>query len=108
MSRIFYDQLIALEKVEKKINQIIHSHQEKLEIWEIIDNLLHRRILIKILEILPEKHQPNFLLNFNQNPYDPSLLQSLKENSPDTENRILNEANNLTQEILETIKSNQH
>lgn len=106
MSKIFYDPLITLEKVEKKINKHFGSHQQKLEIWDIIDTLIHHRFLNIILEILPEKHQPSFILNFNKNPYDPSLLKFLKEKSPEIENYLSNEAETLTQEILDIIESN--
>ena len=81
MSKIFYDQIIILNKIEETINLTIDSHEDKLELWKIIDNITHNRILLRILEILPQKHHNPFLTRFHQAPFDDELLEYLKEKS---------------------------
>ena len=106
MSKIFYDQIIILDKVEKAINQIADSHQEKLELWQIIDNITHHHIINCILNLLPETHHLKFLNLFHKSPHDDQLFLFLKENSDlDIKSELQKESQNLSFDLLELINS---
>ena len=104
MNKVFYDSIIILEEVEKAINQTIESHQEKQEIWQLVDNITHQRIIFRILKVLPETHHNKFLDMFHEAPHDEELLEFLKEKSKtDIETELQKEAEHLTLELLELI-----
>lgn len=103
MSKLFYDHIIELNEIEDSLNQSAISHEEKLEIWKIIDAITHYKILHRILSVLPKDHHHTFLSRFHESPFDEEILDYLNENSPkDMIEEIESELQTLTEELLET------
>jgi len=79
MSKIFYDHLIVLEEVDRYIKDSAETSEEKAELWQIVDEIVHHRVLGCILKQLPPDYHNEFLERFHQAPYDESLLTYLNE-----------------------------
>jgi hypothetical protein len=101
MSSIFYDHLIALDDVERKIKKIARTHDEKEELYGLIDEIVHHRVLGSILSRLPESHHKEFLDRLSRAPYDENLLAYLGERiADDVEEFIKQEIHSLSVELL--------
>ena len=61
MSKIFYDHIIVLEDVDNEIKSIAHSHEERDELWQLVDEIIHNRVLGKLLDVLPKESHQEFL-----------------------------------------------
>ena len=83
MSKIFYDDLVDLSKVEKKINKVARSEEEKHELWKTVDEIVHHRVMGCILRRLPREHHEDFLDKFRRRPHDEGLFEYLKEKIKD-------------------------
>lgn len=105
MSKLFYDHLIILEELEHHIKSATQSVEEKEELWNIVDEIIHHRVLGCILEKLPDEHHPEFLDKFHETPYDEALLEYLSERiNEDLGDVIGQEIEMLEKEILEELK----
>ena len=106
MSKIFYDNLIILEEVETEIKKAAETSEEKEELWHLVDEIIHHRVLGCILDKLPGEYHGEFLEKFHKTPHDESLIIFLKEKSgEDIEDLIRKEIENLNSELLREIKS---
>ncbi|MBI4153648.1 hypothetical protein HY503_01500 [Candidatus Woesebacteria bacterium] len=104
MAKIFYDHLVVYEEVEKGIDKIAKSQEERDELWQIVDELVHHRALGFILDKLPRAHHEEFLEKFHQSPHDEALFAYLKEKIGDNIEELLRqELGNLAYELLEEI-----
>jgi len=104
MSRIFYDYLISLEKIEIEIKKTVELPEEREELWQIVDEILHHRIISVILDKLPQEHHLEFLENFHSAPHAESHINYLSERVvEDIEELIKKEAEKLTNEIIEEV-----
>ena len=79
MSKLFFDKHVSLEKVEKYVNQITQSLEEKEEIWQILDEVVHHKVLHCILNELDAKHHEEFIIKLHSAPHDESLLDYLAD-----------------------------
>ena len=106
MSRIFYDRLIILEEVEVSINSVAKTTVEKEELWALVDEIIHHRVLTAILDKLPEESHNDFLDRFSTSPYDDSLISYLNEKiDEDIEVFITNEIQSLSGELLQLVRA---
>jgi len=106
MSKVFFDQLTNLSKVEKRIDKVARIHEEKLELWRLVDEILHHRVLGCILEKLPEKYHEEFLEEFSKRPYDEGLFNYLKKKiGEDIKDFIRGEMALLVMELLDNSPS---
>lgn len=87
MRPIFYDNFVDIDDLMTKLSSGL-SHLEQEEIHELVEEILHQRILEIILHDLPIEHHENFLLRFYQNPNDHHLFLFLKSHSPQIEDKI--------------------
>lgn len=105
MSKIFYDHLIILEDVDKHIKDIAETHEERHELWQLVDEIVHHRVLGCVLDHLPGEHHDEFLGKFHQAPHSPNLLDYLKEKIEDNiEELIKQEIGELATELLQEIQ----
>ena len=104
MSHIFYDHLIVLEELEHHIRQTTSSNEEKEELWNLIDEIVHHRIIGCILDNLPSDYHEDFLDKFHKFPHDEELINYLNDKSgKKIEELIINEVESLNKELLEEI-----
>jgi hypothetical protein len=79
MSKVFYDNILDLAKVEKAIKKVSSTHDEMVELWGIVDEIVHHKVMECVLTTLPKKYHREFLDMFRTSPHDEKLLQYLKE-----------------------------
>ncbi|OGM11917.1 hypothetical protein A2Z22_01645 [Candidatus Woesebacteria bacterium RBG_16_34_12] len=102
MSKIFYDHLIVLEDLEKELRDLVETYEEREELWQLIDEIIHHRVLGCILVNLPSKHHEVFITRFCGAPHDETLLQFVNELvENDIEEVISKELQQLQEEIVE-------
>lgn len=105
MSRIFYDHLIILEEIDYVIRGSVEAPEEKEELWNLVDEMIHHRVLGCILDKLPEKHHKEFLEKFHSAPNDESHINYLNEKiGGGIEKIIQDEIKILSNEILRELK----
>jgi hypothetical protein len=101
MSKIFYDHLIILEELEVHIKAKAQSPEEKEELWGIIDEIIHHRVMGRILDTLPDRFHEEFLTKYHEAPYSEDLTLYLNHRiEGDIEEEVRSEINLVTQEIL--------
>jgi hypothetical protein len=105
MSKIFYDDIVSLDKVEKEINRIAQSHDEKIDLWQIVDEILHHKVIGCVLDRLPRENHEEFLDKFHKAPHDRALLKYLASKIKDDIRTIIkNEAEDLVDDILREVQ----
>jgi len=105
MSKVFYDHLIVLEEVEVQIASSNLDRTEREEIHQMIEELVHYRVMTKILDHLPRQHHEEFLGQFHKAPYHEGVLQFLKEKVEDIEELIREEISVLKKELLKDLST---
>jgi hypothetical protein len=105
MSKVFYDKLIVLTDVEREVNSLSRTKEEKNELWEIIDDTVHQRVLSCLFENLPESSHQEFIDKFDLCPFDEGLFDYLTGKiGKNVEELIKNELGELAYEILQDLK----
>lgn len=108
MSKVFYDHLIVLEEVENEIKSSTQTSEEREELYEIVDEIIHHRVLGIILDYLPEKYHPTFLEKFHETPHDHGLMEYLNNKvEKNMEEVIKQEIGSLAYEILQEVRGEQ-
>lgn len=74
MSKLFFDDLINLKAIDDHIKKIAKSPDEKLEMWDLVDQIVHHKIMDTVLENLPTHHHEEFLDIYHQNPHNEILV----------------------------------
>ncbi|MDO8503576.1 MAG: hypothetical protein Q7S60_02705 [bacterium] len=106
MSKIFYDRFIILEEIEVELDNLGLEAEERQELDQLIDEMIHHRVLDRILTHLPKEHHIEFLERFHKAPYDESLIDYLNEKvERSVEEHVREEIGQLKKEILEDVKS---
>ncbi len=101
MSILFYDKLIALNGLDKKIKKLTSSNDEMQELWIYVEELIHHKVLECCLGNLPEEHHKEFLEKFHKSPHDEGLLGYLNNKiGKDVEKLIKTEIKKLSKELL--------
>lgn len=105
MSRIFFDEFLDLKDLEREIKALVHSEEERFELWDIIDDTLNHKILTIVLRELPKEHHLEFLELFQTRPHDDKLTKYLKEKIGNNFEEILKEEiGKIGFDLLETAK----
>lgn len=101
---IFYDYLIDLEILAKKVNSSLESTEEKEEMWQLIDEMIHHRVVGCILDRLPSEHHNEFIGRLTDEPYNSKLVGYLVERiGDDIEELIRKEVGTIEEELLSQI-----
>lgn len=106
MSKIFYDHLIIFVDLHSKVKEIAEIEEERHELYKIIDEIIHHRVLGRILDALPKDHHEDFIDRFHREPHSEELIVYLNEKTPeeiDIENHIREDIEKLEQELLEEL-----
>ena len=107
MSKIFYDYLVELKEIDKQIKKVAKTSEERVELWGMVDEIIHHKVMGCILDKLPRVHHEEFLDLFHKSPHDEDLLFTyLRAKAGDNiEDLIKQEIDNLSSDLLEDIKS---
>lgn len=104
MSIIFYDYLIVLDEVDAEIKATAKTREEKEELWQIVDEIVHHRVMDVILAHLPRESHEEFLEKFTSSPHDQKLIAYLRERMKDDVERIIHdEITKLKKELIQEI-----
>ena len=105
MSHIFYDNLLDLSEVEKYVKKHVKSEAERDEIYHLVDEIVHHRVVGCILDKLPTEHHKEFLEKFSEAPHDTALMEYLVSKvGSDISEFIRKEVYLLGTELLELIR----
>jgi hypothetical protein len=74
MSKLFFDHLIELKEIEKQIKKVAKSASEREELWNLVDEIVHHKVMGCILDKLPHEHHDEFLQMFHKCPHDSELI----------------------------------
>lgn len=107
MSKLFFDHLIDLGEIDKQIKEITKTQEEREELWGLVDEMVHHKVMGCILDKLPKDNHEEFLDLFHKSPHDEKLLfDYLKKIIGDNiEDLIKQEIGILSDDILKDIKS---
>lgn len=106
MSKIFYDHFIKLEEVEVEFDKLEMEPEEREEIEHLIEEMIHHRVMDRLLTYLPKHHHAEFLDRFHKMPYDESLIRYLDEKIEKTvKEHVEEEMEKLKREILEDLEA---
>lgn len=104
MSKVFYDDLINLDDVEKRIKKNVKDKESREEIYQLIDEIIHHRVLGCILDRLPKQHHKEFINHISVRPHDKGILNFLGERvAEDVVEFIQDEIHSLSGELLEIV-----
>lgn len=105
MSKIFYDHLLIFENFEVEIKKAVPEIELREELWAVVDEMIHHRVITTILKVLPNQHHEEFLAEFTKRPHDERLLGYLTDKSgQDAEVLIKKELADLLNEIISDLK----
>ena len=101
MTSLFFDHLIVVKGLDKKIKRMTSSNDEMQELWSYVEELIHTKVLDCCLGNLPEDNHQEFLEKFHKAPHDSSLLDYLNQKiGKDVEKLIKAEIKKLSKELL--------
>ena len=83
MSKIYYDHLIDFSELEKALKETISEPNEREEFWQLVDEIIHQKVMVFILDMLPEEYHEEFIERVTSSPYDHTHLEFLKERIKD-------------------------
>lgn len=105
MSKIFYDHLLNLEEVAKEINKVARDKEEKEELWNLVDEMVHHKVLGCILDKLDKRDHEEFLYRFHETPHSDNIITFLKSKiGENIEELIKQEIGGLAFDLLEEIR----
>lgn len=79
MSSIFFDHLIEIDYLTSYIDEISSSDDEKVDLWNLVDEFINQRIISSILTQLDEDAHQEFMDIFLERPYDVRIIDFLNE-----------------------------
>ena len=101
MSILFFDRLIVLDGLDKRLKKIFSSSDERHEMWKYVEEIIHHKVMGCCLENLPNDKHTEFMDMFVRSPYDPYLIKYLdKHTNKDMEKTIKAEIKKLTKDLL--------
>ncbi|OGM30110.1 hypothetical protein A2801_03865 [Candidatus Woesebacteria bacterium RIFCSPHIGHO2_01_FULL_41_10] len=104
MSRLFYDHLLDLDELETRVKVITKDREEQNEIFRLIDEIVHHRVVGCILNHLPEEHHEKFLVHLSERPHDKQILDFLRDKIlEDIEGFIKQEIRTVAIELLKIV-----
>lgn len=105
MSKLFYDHLVDLSDLEKLVKKHVKDHEARDEIYNLVDEIVHHRIVGCILDRLPHNHHREFLDHVHKRAHDEGILDFLKQRvTEDVEEFIRREVYIVGTELLSMFK----
>lgn len=101
MTRLFYDHLISITRVELVIKKNVTSKEEQEELWQLVEDMVHHKVIHVILDALPREDHKEFLEEFSKAPHDEAHIHYLKDRTgKDIEAVIQKELVQMEEELL--------
>lgn len=106
MSKLFFDNLFNLDKLEAEIKKAFPSKEEREETESFVDNTIHDRVLKKIFDNLPEDSHTEFLELYHKCPHDEVVIFEFlrRKTNKDIEKEIQQELKNISSEIIQDLR----
>lgn len=106
MSKLFFDHLIEFKKIDKEIKKVAKSQEEKEELWGLVDEIVHHKVMGCVLDKLPRDNHEEFLDIFHTSPHDEELIFSYLRTKvgPDIEENLKAEIAKISEELLGEMK----
>jgi len=97
----FFDHLFSLSEIETEINSVAETNEQKIELWGLVDEMVHYKVMETIFDNLGTKYHDEFIKQMQSSPHDKNILQFLKEKVGDNVEELLKqEIGNLAADIL--------
>lgn len=104
MSKLFFDHLVVLDDVEAEIKSLAETEEERHELWHLVDEIVHHRVMGCVLHHLPKGNHEEFLGKFTASPFDEGLLDYINEKIEEKiEDMIEAEMEGIKGEIMEML-----
>ena len=106
MSKLFFDNLLNLDKVEAEIKKAFPSKEEREEPETLIDHIIHDKVLEKILDKLPQDSHIEFLELYHRCPHDEEVIFGFlkSKTNQDIEKELQQELEDVSSEILKELE----
>lgn len=96
-----HNKYINLKKIEKIINSSSHSLEEKEELWKIVEEIVHHRLMTCALDNLDKKHHQDFLNKYSLNRFNEEIIDYLeKQSGKQMRTKLKEEIDSIEKEIL--------
>lgn len=100
MSKLFFDHLVEMKTLDNLIKESVESLEEKQELWQVVDEMVHHRVLTCVLDCLDHEHHHDFLCLFHATPHKSTVIEFVNHRiDDDIEELIIKEINQLEEEI---------
>src|SRR5688572_24958311 len=76
MSKLFFDHLLSLDKLDSKIKKLAKTQEEREELWLLVDEIVHHKVFEVILDKLPKDNHQEFLEMVHKAPHNEEFLFS--------------------------------
>ena len=103
MANLFWEPFVDIESIRIKIEEQGLKEKEKIKLLDLVHQTFHLRVLDLILSNLPKEKQPSFLDRYCQIPHSYKLLQSIKQDIADIEEKLKLLDQELRSEVLERL-----
>jgi hypothetical protein len=101
---VFYDHLLELDDLRSEIDSVAESQEEREELWQLVDEIIHHRILHVLLDNLDHEHHPDFIELYHKCPHDEVVLVFIKDKLGEGYEEIVkSEARKIASEVLEEL-----
>lgn len=101
MSKLFYDHLIDFSELDRLIKKHVKDTEARHEIYHLVDEIVHHRVVGCILDRLPKDNHKEFLNHVKDRAHDESIIEFIRSRvSEDVEEFIRHEVYVLGTELL--------
>ncbi|HKC05203.1 MAG TPA: hypothetical protein VKC54_05030 [Patescibacteria group bacterium] len=106
MSKLFFDHLLEFKKIDKEIKEVAKTAEEREELWGLVDEIIHHKVMGCILDKLPRVHHEEFLEMFHSAPHDEELIFGYLRGKvgADIEEKLKKEIEGMSEELLVEMK----
>jgi len=105
MSKVFFDHLVIREEITAELDLHAIDPEEREELIQLVDEILHHHVLNVILNHLPKEHHLDFAKRLHEAPHDPGILEYVKTKvTIDIEDELKKHAAKIKKDILADIK----
>ncbi len=107
MSKLFFDHLLEFKKIDKEIKRVAKTSEEREELWGLVDEIIHHKVMGCILDKLPRDSHEEFLEMFHSAPHDEELIFGYLRTKVgvDIEENLKHEIAKISEELLGEMKS---